>query len=94
MSVDDIKEKTGPAAEMRAKHAKETAQTYVPTVNEIHDPNRSAKLEKKHAASGGTTLSTTKARQGVVVAGMRYVLGISLVLVILAMILTYTLAFH
>jgi hypothetical protein len=94
MSTDDTKVAANHAIETPAKHATKASKSFIPTVNEIHDLNQRADREKKKNVAGSTALSTTKARQGVVVGGMRYVLAISLVLVILGMILAYILTLH
>ena len=50
---------------------------------------RSAVLHADHPTEGGTRIGTTDARQGVALGSVRYVLGVSLALALVAFVVLY-----
>jgi hypothetical protein len=50
---------------------------------------RHATMQAGHSSDGGTRIGTTDARQGVTLGSVRYVLGISLALALVAFVVLY-----
>lgn len=92
MAADTPKETTKHTVATTAGEPTEApAQAAVPTATEIKRLKRQADRDKERSASP-RRLPVTRARQGVTVSGMRYVLLASLVLAILVLGIAYFVA--
>ena len=92
MTADRPKETTEHTVATSAGETTEApAQTAIPTATEIKRLKRQADRDKERSAST-RGLPVTRARQGVAVSGMRYVLFASLILAILVLGIAYYVA--